>query len=195
MSLQGTDERLHALAEWTASAGVAAGLTNYATADAVFHHAIAPIWPILSRLVSPDVSIAEIGPGSGVLGLGLALARPDATVTLVDASARSATYIEMTARRLRIPNVRVFRARLPVDRPSDVGGPFDLVVVRAFAAARIAIPAAAALCSAGGRVMWLHSANDSAAEREIPGVSRSASLPSGVASMLLTEFLITQTPD
>ena len=186
----GVEGRLDELSAWIAHAGVAAGLTGYDTADAVRAQGIAPATAIADRLGCSAFRVAEIGPGSGALGLALALLRPDSRIVLVDSSARSAAFIDMTARRLRIANAVALRARLPVNEPEEIGGPFDVVIVRAFAPAAVAVPTAAGLCREGGRVIWLHSADDVAAGGAIGTATPTWSAPSGVAGMLITELVV-----
>lgn len=182
--------RLDELSAWIARAGVAAGLTGYDTADAVRTQGMAPAIAIADRLGCSAFRVAEIGPGSGALGLALAILRPDSRVVLVDSSARSAALVDMTARRLRIANAVAHRVRLPMNEPEEIGGPFDVVIVRAFAPAAVAVPMAAGLCRKGGRVMWLHSADDAAGGGAIGTATPTWSAPSGVAGMLITEWVV-----
>ena len=150
MSGPEVDARLDELAAWIARAGTAAGLTNYATAADVRDRGIAPAGMIASRIGESGARIAEIGAGSGALGLAVAVLLTSASVVLVDSAAKSVAFIEMTARRLAIANAVAIRSRLPVENVADIGGPFDWVIVRAFAPGDIAVPVAAGLCTAGG---------------------------------------------
>ena len=190
MSGPEVDARLDELAAWIARAGTAAGLTNYATAADVRDRGIAPAGMIASRIGESGARIAEIGAGSGALGLAVAVLLTSASVVLVDSAAKSVAFIEMTARRLAIANAVAIRSRLPVENVADIGGPFDWVIVRAFAPGDIAVPVAAGLCTAGGSVLWLHADGDPAATRN-HGRAKPVSVgDSGVPGLRITEFLV-----
>jgi 16S rRNA G527 N7-methylase RsmG len=190
MQCSEADRRLESLAAWISRAGVAAGLTGYETADAVLSQAIAPAAVIADSVGDGALRIAEIGAGSGALGLALAILLPSATVCLLDASGRSAVFVEMSIRRLRIHNATTHRVRLPLREPQGLGGPFDRVVVRALAPGEVAVPTAASLCKPGGRVLWLHSDGDPAASCAQGGAMPVARHPSGVEGMMITEFAV-----
>ena len=184
------DGRIGELAAWIARAGVAAGLTNYGTAAAVRANAIAPADVIAEVIGNAGVRIAEIGPGSGALGLAIAMLLPGSTVTLLDSSGKSVAFIEMTALRFGIRNAVPKRVRLPVHDVAALGGPFDYVVVRAFASGPQAISTAASLCSPCGRVFWLHSEDDAAALRAHGSAAPVLTLESGVERMAITAFVV-----
>src|SRR5688572_20867772 len=55
--------------------------------------------------------IADLGSGAGLPGLVLAIARPDAEVVLVESVGRKCAWMDATAERLGLDNVRVVCAR------------------------------------------------------------------------------------
>jgi 16S rRNA (guanine527-N7)-methyltransferase len=101
-------------------------------------------------------SIADLGSGAGLPGIPLAIALPDARLTLVERSGRRAGFLRSTAAVLGLHNVEVQERRL-----EDVSGErFDLVVFRALTTFNAALARAArrltrdggGLCAYQGRV-------------------------------------------
>jgi 16S rRNA G527 N7-methylase RsmG len=182
---------LSQLADWLAIAGRSTGLTHYSTSELVVTRGMMPAVGIVRVAVESRAgSFAEIGPGSGALGLAVAVALPALPVVLLDRRPKCVTFIETTAARLRLQNVRVQVATLPVDDPSEVGGPFDVVAVRAFAAGPVAIQAAASIVREGGRVLWLHRAGEAANVVSPDGVRYVSTVQTGVDGLDMTEFSI-----
>lgn len=115
---------------------------------------------LADSLVALDLSpvgsashIADLGSGAGLPGLPLAVARPDARVTLVESNARRCEYLTATVRRLDLDNVSVVRSRAEQWRDGLEG--CDLVVVRALAALPVVAEYAAPLLRVGGAlVAW-----------------------------------------
>ena len=55
--------------------------------------------------------LADLGSGAGLPGIPVAIARPDCTVTLVEARRARAAFLELAVERLGLSNVRVLAAR------------------------------------------------------------------------------------
>jgi 16S rRNA (guanine527-N7)-methyltransferase len=78
--------------------------------------------------------VIDVGSGGGLPGIPLAIARPDLTVTLLEATGKKAAFLEETARDLDLSNVRVLAARaeeaahLPAEREA-----YDVATARAVA--------------------------------------------------------------
>ncbi len=89
--------------------------------------------------------VVDLGSGAGIPGLVLALLWPQVPVVLVDASQRSAAFLEEAVGRLGVEGrVKVVRQRAEVvGRDRQWRGTADLVVARGFAP-----PAAVAECAA-----------------------------------------------
>ena len=88
--------------------------------------------------------LVDLGSGGGVPGLPIALARPDLRITLVDASARRAAFLDAAVRALELES----RAEVVLGRAELLGhgalrGTADAVVARSFGP-----PAATAECAA-----------------------------------------------
>lgn len=65
----------------------------------------------LACLDARPMSIADLGSGAGLPGIPVAIARPDCQVTLVEPQARRVAFLELVLDSLRVPNVRILRAR------------------------------------------------------------------------------------
>ncbi|WP_183094074.1 16S rRNA (guanine(527)-N(7))-methyltransferase RsmG [Nocardioides stalactiti] len=85
---------------------------------------------LLALAVPEGATVADIGSGAGLPGLVLALARPDAQVTLVEPLLRRTTFLEEVVAELGLVNVEVRR-----DRADALHGTatYDVVTARAVA--------------------------------------------------------------
>jgi 16S rRNA (guanine527-N7)-methyltransferase len=111
-------------------------------------------------LVAPFVhnkgSIADIGSGAGLPGMVLAIARPDAHVTLVEPMERRCEWLRTESERLGLTNVTVLRARA-----EDLWGTgaldnrFDQVTARAVSALAKLIPIVVPLVRQQGELLFL----------------------------------------
>ena len=91
-------------------------LVDLAVADAAV---IAPFLPEKARVV-------DVGTGAGAPGLGIAILRADATVTLVEPLAKRVAFLRTVVGTIRTENVRVMRSR-----GEEVADTFDVAVSRA----------------------------------------------------------------
>ncbi len=66
---------------------------------------------VLECLGSRPLGIADLGSGAGLPGIPVAIARRDCQVTLVEPQARRVAFLELVIESLRLPNVRILRAR------------------------------------------------------------------------------------
>lgn len=98
-------------------------------------------------------SIADLGAGAGFPGLPLALALPNATVTLVESISRKCAFITAAAASAGIANVEVVPAR--AEEWTDGIGRNDVVTARALAPLGVLAEYAAPLLRDGGvLVAW-----------------------------------------
>ncbi len=133
LGLQVPSARLQAcsqLADWLAPAAAKLGLTQYDTGPAVMAKLMAPGLYLVRHMGDTLGRIAEIGPGSGALGLGLSMLLPAADVTLLDRRRRVCAFLDLAIKRFELSNCHT----LCVDMrgPTD-GSHYDLVVARAVA--------------------------------------------------------------
>ena len=170
------------LADWIAQAAFPLGLTNYASPEDIMRRGVLPAY-LLPKLLRREVagSWAELGPGSGAIGLALACFSPAAHVTLVDRRARVTAYLDVSITRLSLPNATATTIALTSQPgPSWVG-----VCFRALAQPPHALQVAAAharcwICA------W-HSSGMTAYDcppKGFVGVARTAALADGLCATL-----------
>jgi 16S rRNA (guanine527-N7)-methyltransferase len=122
--------------------------------------------------------IADLGSGAGPPGLVLAIALPDAEVTLVESVGKKCAWMEATVERLGLDNVRVAWARAE----EFEGDPFDVVTARALGSLAVLCEYAAPLLRVGGvLVAWKGGVDDveeadGLAAAEILGLERDSVL-------------------
>jgi len=83
----------------------------------------------VASLVGPGMRVADLGSGAGFPGVPVAIARPEATVILVESRRKRANFLRAVARFVRLPNVVVCEQRI-----EDIGIEFpvcDAVASRA----------------------------------------------------------------
>jgi len=104
-------------------------------------------------------SLADLGSGAGFPGLALKLARPALTLTLVEARAKKAAFLEYLVSLLKLEGVEVAQVHLTPAMVRQWGPRFDAVTTRAaFPLARF-LELAAPLLLPGGRALALKGPN------------------------------------
>ena len=91
--------------------------------DAIERHYCESLF-LVAHLPSVPMRIADIGSGAGFPGIPIGIARPDCSVTLIEAHVRKSVFLREATRRL--PNFRVL-----AKRAEAVGELFDCAVSRA----------------------------------------------------------------
>jgi 16S rRNA (guanine527-N7)-methyltransferase len=98
-------------------------------------------------------AIADLGAGAGLPGLPLAIARPEASVTLVESNGRKAEFIARTAEACGLDNVNVVAERVEEWTAGEAA--CDLITARALAPLAVVAEYAAPLLQIGGTlVAW-----------------------------------------
>ena len=92
--------------------------------------------------------LLDVGSGGGLPGIPLAIARPDLSVTLVDAVQKKATFLQQAAIELELKSVAVHHARV-----EEMRGQYAQISSRAFAELARFISLTHHLLAPGGR--WL----------------------------------------
>lgn len=99
--------------------------------------------------------LIDVGSGGGVPGMVLAIACPDVHVTLLEATAKKARFLEQVARELGLPNVVVLPER--AETAAAVGSPhrerFDWVTARAVAPLRVLLELTVPFAKTGGQLL------------------------------------------
>jgi 16S rRNA (guanine527-N7)-methyltransferase len=102
--------------------------------DALIRHvldSLAIVLPLARRNAHRPISLLDVGSGGGLPGLLLAIARPDWSVTCIDAVAKKMAFIRQAAAQLQLPHVQAIHARVEVWQSAG-SGHFDWVISRAF---------------------------------------------------------------
>lgn len=144
---------LRSLSEWIAHHAYPLGLTNYSTPEQVLRHAMAPALTIVDHCHAGALATcAELGPGSGALGLALATVAPTIHVDLADRRRKVIDYLELAIACNAVPNASalLFDAARPASQAA-----WDLVCFRALAKPAEALALAAPL--ARKRICACHS--------------------------------------
>ena len=138
-------------AEILAGAGVERGLLGPREVDRLWdRHILNSV--AIADVVADGESVADIGSGSGLPGIPLALARPDVSVTLIEPLLRRSDFLREAIAELGLNSV-VVRGRAEDRAVRDAVGEQDAVVSRAVASldklAKWSVP----LLRAGGRML------------------------------------------
>jgi 16S rRNA (guanine527-N7)-methyltransferase len=126
-------------------------ITDRASAE-LLH--IADALTLLSHLPPEAIRIADIGSGGGVPGIPLAIARPDARFTLIEATKKKAAFLEEAAKTLGLTNVRVAAERAEdAGQYSGLRAKFDVAVCRAVGTTDWLVEWCLPLVKVGGKVL------------------------------------------
>ncbi len=122
----------------------------------------------LPLIPASSAVLVDVGSGAGFPGFVLAAARPQLTVTLVEARERKWAFLEAACRRAALP-CRCLNASVAAPLPADFPAVIDLVTARAIASEALA-PLVERLAPAGRVLLWTTRAP------ELPGLARGRSL-------------------
>jgi 16S rRNA (guanine527-N7)-methyltransferase len=107
-------------------------------------------------------TVADLGSGTGVPGLPLAIAKASARVWLVESNRRRCAFLERAARACGVANVTVIRSR--AESWSEGLGRCELVTARALDSLTVVAEYAAPLLRIGGALVAWRGRRDRAAE-------------------------------
>ena len=119
-------------------------------AQMITHHALdslaiaAPLGAALATI--GGARVLDVGSGAGLPGIPLAIIRPFWQLTLLDGNGKKTAFIAQAAAELGLTNVAVATARAE----SFAGGPFDVIVSRAFSSLRDFVTRTRALLRSDG---------------------------------------------
>jgi 16S rRNA (guanine527-N7)-methyltransferase len=105
------------------------------------------------RELGAGARIADVGSGGGVPGIPLAIARPELSVTLIEATQKKAAFLVAVADALRLSRVTVRAARAETLARGELRGVFDVVTARAVGKLLALVPLAAPLVRRGGLLL------------------------------------------
>jgi 16S rRNA (guanine527-N7)-methyltransferase len=129
--------------------GVALGLVAGSDAERLRDRHIQDSLRVVSLLASEDRMLCDIGPGAGLPGLVIAIARPDVEVLLVEPKERAVGFLELARDRLTLENVRILHTRV-----EDADVIADVATTRAFASLERSWEAATKVLRPGGRLIY-----------------------------------------
>jgi 16S rRNA (guanine527-N7)-methyltransferase len=128
-------------------------------------------------------SIADLGAGAGVPGIPLAIALPDAHVSLVEGNGRKADFMVQAIDLVQLSNAAVIHGR--AETWTDGLGRFDVVTARALAPLDVLAEYAAPLLRVGGALVAWRGVRDP--EMEAGGARAAEILGLSVAEPLRVE--------
>lgn len=105
---------------------------------------------VVSELVSPGKSVADIGSGAGLPGIPMAICLPNNRFTLIEPMERRSDWLKELVVELGLTNVTVLRARA-----EEVGEVFDIATARAVSALPKLLRMVVPLVRDGGEVIAL----------------------------------------
>jgi 16S rRNA (guanine527-N7)-methyltransferase len=92
---------------------------------------IADALTVLAFLPARPHRLADVGAGGGVPGIPLAIARPDSSVVLIEATQKKAAFLSEAAGSLGLTNVQVIAQRAEEVAAGRMRESFDVAVARA----------------------------------------------------------------
>jgi 16S rRNA (guanine527-N7)-methyltransferase len=104
-------------------------------------------------------NLADVGSGGGLPGMVLAIARPELSITLIEATGKKARFLREAAEQLQLANVTVVN-----DRAENVGQDrrhrqrYDRVAARAVGPMRVLLELTLPLVKTGGRLLAMKGA-------------------------------------
>jgi 16S rRNA (guanine527-N7)-methyltransferase len=167
------------LAQWGLSLGARANSQFVAYADLLSRYERANVIgtrdfeEILHRHVLDSLScllfsplrgatkVGDVGSGGGLPGIPLAVAVPDARITLFESTGKKAAFLRYAAEKLGLANVRVVNARVEESAwEPDHRGTYDFCTVRALARLSVLAEYSLPLLRRGGSVVAMKGRQD-----------------------------------
>ncbi len=129
-------------------------LTAIKEPDAAWMRHILDSLSLLPFLNEDDRHAVDVGSGGGLPGFPLALARPDITFTLLEATGKKANFLKETASAMALTNIKVVNDRAEtVGQHPDHRGRYDLAIARAVGPMNVLLEFTLPLVRVGGRVL------------------------------------------
>jgi 16S rRNA (guanine527-N7)-methyltransferase len=139
--------RLNAYQDLLAARAVPMGIVSPTDASVLCERHILDSLRAANIVLGPRV--VDIGSGAGLPGIVVAIARPDATIYLVESRRRRAAFLELAVEQLELSNATPVAARI-----EEIAGAFDTALARAFADARASWITADRVLRSGGRLVY-----------------------------------------
>ena len=110
----------------------------------------------------PEGRLLDMGAGAGLPGIPFAIAQPDRAVTLLDGNGKKTRFCRQVCAELGLENVQVHQGRAEAVTADALGGAFDGVCCRAFAALDVFWNLARPLLKSGGQALALKAVPEAA---------------------------------
>jgi 16S rRNA (guanine527-N7)-methyltransferase len=140
---------LHTYEELLLERALPLGLIAPADAERLGERHIRDSLRVTGLLRKDDRILVDIGPGAGLPGLVLAIARPDLRIVLVEPKTRAIGFLELAVDRLELPNVEILASRV-----EDVDLSADVATTRAYGPLERSWEAACRVLRPGGRLIY-----------------------------------------
>lgn len=108
--------------------------------------------PLLAD-VPAGASVIDVGSGGGIPGIPLAIARPDLSVTLLDATQKKVTFLGAVSAAIGLTNVTAIAGRAEELGRGDLFGSFEVVTARAVARLELLAKLVVPFAKADGRAL------------------------------------------
>lgn len=106
--------------------------------------------------LAESASVVDIGSGSGVPAIPLAITLPHVQWTLVESTQKKCQYLTTMANVLKLPNIKVISERIEtIGQDVKFREQFDVVTARALGHMRILVELAVPLLKVGGRGVFI----------------------------------------
>jgi 16S rRNA (guanine527-N7)-methyltransferase len=152
----------------------AAPTTVHAREEAIEVHLADSLVALELPVVRMAPTIADLGAGAGFPGLALAVARPDATITLIESNRRKASFIADLA-----AGAQLDKAEVVAKRAEEAAGQHDVVTARALAELPVVLEYAAPLLREAGTVVVWQGRPDADEERRAGAAAAELGLERG----------------
>jgi 16S rRNA (guanine527-N7)-methyltransferase len=113
-----------------------------------------------------EATLLDVGSGAGLPGIPLALALPESRVTLLDSNHKKAAFLRQAVMELKLANAEVVCERVDAWKP---GGPFAVVISRAFSDLAEFVSMAGRHVAAGGRLVAMKGVHPYEEIHHLPG--------------------------
>jgi 16S rRNA (guanine527-N7)-methyltransferase len=143
------------LERWVDALLATPGLTSISNRDEAWAMLVEDALRGAELVAGFEGPVVDVGSGGGSPGIPLAVALPDREVTLLEANARKARFLEQAV--IEFPNVKVLRGRAEEQEPDR----FGVAVAKALAPPPVALEWCLPLVRPGGAaVLWVGSSAD-----------------------------------
>jgi len=103
----------------------------------------------------PTGNLLDIGSGGGFPGLPIKIAKPELTVTLLEAKRKKINFLKQVILLLNLSHITILHGRIEKVVSENQCGCFDMVIARAFAKLEILLKLAHPLLTKGGHLITM----------------------------------------